>query len=121
MKSKPSAVAHSLRLVRLGALLRGCSTRDWRQVGTGCPLPEAQVLFLKSKLGGLTRIFGSDANFASVVADNLQEGGLDDLTVPSSLPPHMTRKTSQKILITGLSRAGTFIAYYGNGSADKMR
>lgn len=67
-------------------------------MGTGCPLPVTQVLFLKSELCGLTKIFGFDVNFGGAVADNLQEAGLGDLTVHSSLPPHMTGKHPTKPL-----------------------
>ena len=105
MKPKPSAVPHSLRLVQLGASLGVCSARgspmppgDLRHVGVGCPLPVTQVSFLRSELCGRTRIFGFDVNFGGAVADNLQEAGLDDLAVPSSLTPHTTGRHPTKSL-----------------------
>lgn len=67
-------------------------------MGTRCALPVTPVLFLRSELYGLTRIFRSDINFAVAVADSLQKAGLDDLTVPSSLTPHTTGKHPTKSL-----------------------
>lgn len=57
-----------------------------------------QLLFPCSELCGLSRIFGFDVNFEDVVADNLQEARLDDLTVSSSLTPHTTGKYPTKFL-----------------------
>jgi len=69
-----------------------------RQVDNGRPLPVTQVLFLRSELCGLTRIFRFDVNFGGAVADNLQEARLEDLMVPSSLPPYMIGKHHTKSL-----------------------
>lgn len=61
-------------------------------MGVRCPLPVTQVLFLRSELYSLSRIFRVDVIFGGAVVDNLREAELDDLTVPSSLTPHMTGK-----------------------------
>lgn len=73
MKPKPSAWGWSSWEHHQGCVAPGQphAPRDLRQVGTGCPLPLTQVLFLRTELCGHYRIFRFDVNFRGAVADNL--------------------------------------------------
>lgn len=118
IKAKPSAVPWSLRLVQLGASL-GCVVPGYLKkgaLGALCPWHRLCSSGLSSPTSPGFLVWCKFSGCSSWLLPGSWTGWFNNYL--QSYTPH-DWKISHKILITVLSRAGTFIAYYGNGSTDK--